>query len=176
MKNHSILLAATIVLAGAFAWVGCKKAPTTTTTETPTEQGATTEMKPAETTTQAKSDEPQRIQVQHILIGFQGSLPGKEVKRSVKEAEKLAKEVLEKAQKGKPTFDELVKQYTDDQAPGIYGMANLGIPPAGEEFPRDQMVPAFGDVGFKLKVGEVGLAEFSETTSPYGYHVIKRLK
>ena len=32
------------------------------------------------------------------------------------------------------------------------------------------------DVGFKLKVGEVGLAEPDAEKSPFGYHIIKRLK
>ena len=41
---------------------------------------------------------------------------------------------------------------------------------------REQMVPAFGDVGFGLKVGEIGLAPFDPKTSPFGIHVIKRLQ
>ncbi|MFT5049926.1 MAG: peptidyl-prolyl cis-trans isomerase B (cyclophilin B) [Chlamydiales bacterium] len=41
---------------------------------------------------------------------------------------------------------------------------------------REQMVPAFGDVGFLLEVGEVGLAPFDPAKSPYGWHVIKRLE
>lgn len=42
--------------------------------------------------------------------------------------------------------------------------------------PREQMAPAFGDVGFKLELGEIGLAEPNATTSPFGYHIIKRVK
>ena len=42
--------------------------------------------------------------------------------------------------------------------------------------PRDKMVPAFGDVGFALEVGGVGLATHDETTSPFGYHVIRRVE
>lgn len=41
--------------------------------------------------------------------------------------------------------------------------------------PRAAMVAAFGDVGFALAEGEVGLAEFDEEKSPFGWHVIKRL-
>ena len=41
--------------------------------------------------------------------------------------------------------------------------------------PRAAMVPAFGDVGFGLQVGEVGVASFDEKSSPFGWHVIKRL-
>ena len=119
--------------------------------------------------------EPEHIQVQHILIGFQGTLPGKDIKRTQEDAKKLAYEILERARKGED-FDAMVKQYTDDSHPGIYGMSNKGVPPAGGEFPRTGMVPAFGNVGFKLKVGEVGIADFDKATSPYGYHVIKRTK
>lgn len=42
--------------------------------------------------------------------------------------------------------------------------------------PRDQMAAAFGDVGFKLEVNEIGLAEPDAQNSPFGYHIIKRLK
>ncbi len=42
--------------------------------------------------------------------------------------------------------------------------------------PRDKMVPAFGDVGFSLQPGAVGLAMYDATKSPFGYHVIRRLE
>lgn len=42
--------------------------------------------------------------------------------------------------------------------------------------PREQMVPAFGDVGFSLEPGGVGLATFDEKTSPFGFHVIRRVQ
>ena len=69
-------------------------------------------------------------------------------------------------------------RHTDDSAPGIYGLANRGVTPAGppSEYGRDQMVPAFGNVGFKLKLGEIGVADYDARTSPYGYHVIKRVQ
>jgi parvulin-like peptidyl-prolyl isomerase len=38
------------------------------------------------------------------------------------------------------------------------------------------MVPAFGDAGFPLKVGEIGMASYDSTKSPYGWHIVKRLK
>jgi parvulin-like peptidyl-prolyl isomerase len=41
--------------------------------------------------------------------------------------------------------------------------------------PRAAMVPGFGDVGFSLAEGEVGIAEFDAEKSPFGWHVIKRL-
>lgn len=42
--------------------------------------------------------------------------------------------------------------------------------------PREDMAPAFGNVGFALKVGEVGMAPYDKTTSPFGIHIIKRLQ
>jgi len=119
--------------------------------------------------------EPEHIVVQHILISFAGKLPGKDVTRTQEEAKKLAYEVLERARKGED-YDALVAKYTDDQAPGVYGMANLGVTPRAGEYPRNRMVAAFGDVGFKLKVGDIGIADFDAKTSPYGYHIIKRIQ
>jgi foldase protein PrsA len=121
--------------------------------------------------------EPERIEVQHILIAFQGSVPGKNVTRTQSEAEALAEEILKKAKKGED-FDALVKQYTDDAFPGRYKLTNFGVPndASKEEYERRHMVAAFGDVGFKLKAGEVGLAKHDQATSPYGWHVIKRLQ
>jgi parvulin-like peptidyl-prolyl isomerase len=43
-------------------------------------------------------------------------------------------------------------------------------------FPRDKMVGAFGDVGFPLQVGEIGLAEYDPQKSKYGWHIIKRIE
>jgi hypothetical protein len=117
--------------------------------------------------------EPQHVQVQHILIAFAGS--GTRATRTKEEAKKLAYEILEKARAGED-FDALVKQYTDDSPPGIYGMSGKGVAPAQGEYPRDQMVPAFGNVGFAISPGNIGMADFDQQTSPYGWHIIKRLK
>lgn len=119
--------------------------------------------------------EPEHIQVQHCLIAYSGTLPGKTVSRTMDEARKLAYEILDRAKKGED-FDALVKKYTDDSHPGLYGMSNKGIAPGPGEYPRTGMVPAFGDVGFKLKVGEVSIADADPGKSPFGFHVIKRVK
>lgn len=123
----------------------------------------------------AKAAEPDHIQVQHILIGFTGSVPGKNITRSLEEAKALAYQLLERAKKGED-FDALVKQYTNDMPPGIYGMSNNGVAPNPGEFARSKMVPAFGNTGFPLKVGEIGIADYDQTNSPFGYHIVKRLK
>ena len=117
--------------------------------------------------------EPQHIQVAHILISFAGA--GTEATRSKAEAEKMAGDVLARAKKGEE-FPKLVKELSDDSGEGIYGMANFKVAPAGGEYPRQGMVAAFGDVGFVLEVGAIGMSAFDPVKSPYGWHIIKRLK
>ena len=117
------------------------------------------------------------ITVQHVLIAFEGSVPGKEIVRTKEEAAVLAAQIFERAKKGED-FDALVKEYTDDAHPGIYKMANFDVPadPGQQIFERGRMVKAFGDIGFSLAVNEVGLAVYHPETSKYGWHIIKRLE
>lgn len=128
------------------------------------------------------SGEPAYITVQHCLIGFEGSVPGKVIVRSESEAEQLAQELLAKAQAGED-FAEIVTTHTDDSPPGIYKMANEGFPgdmtsnnPSNHVYARNAMVPAFGNTGFPLEVGEIGLAVYDKTDSPFGWHIVKRIK
>jgi len=125
----------------------------------------------------ARPTEPDRVAVQHILIAFKGSIPKATVTRTREEAEKLAQEVFERAKKGED-FDALVKQYTDDEYPGIYRMSNIGITPdpSKQEYSRAGMVKGFGDVGFSLPVGGIGMAEYDPQKSKYGWHIIKRIE
>jgi len=157
-----ILLAATLVACGG-------EAPLTSTPIPPT---------PARSGSSGSID---HIQVQHILIGFndavgfQGNPPPKAAARTQDQAKTLAYDLLNQAKSG-ADFDKLVADNTDDSPPGIYGMSNTGVDPAQGEYPREGMVPAFGNVGFALKVGEIGIADYDPGTSPYGYHIIKRIK
>lgn len=127
------------------------------------------------------SEEPVKeadyITVQHVLIAFQGSVPGKPVTRSQAQAQALAEEIYQRAQNGED-FGVLVKEYTDDSFPGIYKMANFGVPGDRSQqiYERQGMVAAFGDVGFPLEVGGVGLAEYDPQKSKYGWHIIKRVE
>ena len=123
------------------------------------------------------TEELVHVEVQHILISFQGAIPDEKVTRTEAEAQTLAKELLARAKSGED-FDALVKEYTDDQHPGIYRMSNFGIPPdaASQEFPRERMVKTFGDVSFALNVNEIGMAPYDPAASKYGWHIIKRLK
>jgi len=125
----------------------------------------------------AEVAEPEFISVQHILIGFKDSVPGKNITRTKEEARLLANDVLKRARAGED-YDNLVAEFTDDAVPGIYKMANFGLPAdmANGVFARDRMVQAFGDVGFPLKIGEIGLADFDPVKSQYGWHIIKRVE
>jgi hypothetical protein len=62
-----------------------------------------------------------RVKVQHILIGYAGSVRGKPITRTKAEAEQLTAEIWARVQAGEG-FDALVKEYTDDAHPGIYTM------------------------------------------------------
>jgi hypothetical protein len=115
------------------------------------------------------------VEVQHILIGFSGSLPGKTITRSRDEAALLAWEIYNKVKDG-GDMGSLVTAHTDDQAPGIYKMALKQEGAAPGVYARTGMVSCFGDIGWRLKVGEVGITDFNSKTGPYGYHIIKRLK
>jgi len=121
----------------------------------------------------APRPEPERITVQHILISFAGA--GTSATRTQEAAATLAAETLERAQQGED-FGELVRALTDDSFPGIYRLANTGISPqSADEYRRGGMVAAFGDVGFTLDAGNIAMAPFDPRTSPYGWHIIKRL-
>ena len=134
--------------------------------------------------TMLANGEPSHVSIQHILISFGGILPGssKLIRRSQIGAEKLANEVLERAKSGED-FDLMVTELTDDSPPGIYRIANYdqevfmeGPDQAQWVRPRTGLVKGFGDVGFSLKVGEIGMAEYSASDSPFGWHIIKRIK
>ncbi len=125
----------------------------------------------------ASDEEPDHIAVQHILIAFKGSIPKPTVTRSKDEAKQLAQEVFERAQKGED-FDALVKEYTDDEYPGVYRLANKGVTPdqSKQEYPREGMIKSFGDIGFSLAVNGIGLAEYHAQKCKYGWHIIKRIE
>jgi hypothetical protein len=118
--------------------------------------------------------EPAVITVEHVLLAFKDS--GTKATRSKDEARKLAYEVLNRAKLGED-FTKLRKELSDDSPDGgVYTLVNNGVAKQGSEFDRTGMVPAFGDVGFVLNVNEIGLAEHDPQKSPYGWHVIKRVK
>jgi len=183
-SRYALPLAALLVLAA-----GCSQKTEETSTSTSATDSTVTAAPPASTVPDtnaapsastmpvAPTTPPEHIEVQHVLIGFQGSIPGKTVTRTKAEAEKLAHEVLDKARKGE-NMDALVQQYTDDQYPGVYDLANDGITPdpAKGEYKRSGMVKGFSDAAFGLSVGNVGISNYDPSSSPFGWHIIKRLK
>jgi parvulin-like peptidyl-prolyl isomerase len=118
--------------------------------------------------------EPSVITVKHVLIAFEGA-ERSEQKRTRAEAEKLAFEVINRAKTGED-FDKIMKEVSNDPGEGTYTLVNHGIHANPGEFERSGMVAAFGDVGFRIAVGEVGLADYDPKGSPFGLHVIKRVK
>lgn len=118
--------------------------------------------------------EPAVITVKHVLVAFEGASRS-EQKRTRAEAEKVAFEVVNRAKLGED-FDKIMKEISNDPGEGTYTMVNTGITAKPGEFERSGMVAAFGDVGFRIQVGEVGLADYDPKGSPFGLHVIKRVK
>ena len=142
----------------------------------PAQPAASPEASKPTPTPAPRTQEPARVVVQHILVSFSGKLPGKTINRTQDEARQLAGELLERARKGED-FDALVKQYTDDQAPGIYKLYNRGRTPVDrDERARTGMVPCFGDLSFRLAPGEIGVCEYDKMRSPFGWHIVKRIK
>ena len=123
----------------------------------------------------AKKGEPDQVVVQHILIAFKKSVPGRDIERSRKAARALAESLWERIGNGED-FDALVKEYTDDQYPGKLLLTNTGVNPIRGGRTREQVVPRFGDVSFRLEVGELEMAKHHAALSPYGWHIIKRLE
>lgn len=119
--------------------------------------------------------EPDVVVVQHILIGFKKTVPGQELERTKKDARALVDDLLQRAGDG-ADFDALVKEYTNDSYPGIFKLTNTRAPLLPDARQRKEMVAAFGDVSFRLDVGEIGVAKYNSVTSPYGWHIIKRLE
>jgi len=122
------------------------------------------------------------VEVQHILIGFvnpdgNATVGGKNISRTKQQAKELVAELYDRALKGED-FGTLVSTYTNDSPPGIYGM--VSDPSLQSKHPgshlRTGMVPAFGNTGWRLQVGEIGVADFDSVKSPYGWHIVKRTK
>ncbi|MEM7455557.1 MAG: peptidylprolyl isomerase [Planctomycetota bacterium] len=137
-----------------------------------------------------ENGQPGYITVQHCLIGFVGT--GVNSSLTHDEAKELASDILNRARNGED-FEAMIFEHTDDALPeagdpaagkpGVYQMANYDLPGdmlpdrnSDKIFRRDGMVAAFGDVGFTLEVGEYGMSEYDLAKSPYGYHIIKRIK
>lgn len=101
------------------------------------------------------------IKVAHVLVGWDGSLPGKKVGRTKEEALKLATELAHEARKPGNDFIALVWKHSDDGGPGVYDVTpNM----------RGRYVPQFTALALTLGIGQVDVVQ-----TRFGYHVMKRL-
>ena len=117
--------------------------------------------------------EPDYVRVDHILVAVKSD-GMTQIKRTAAQAEKLAKEIMAKLKAGED-WAKLKAAYSDDKTGAAsYPMNNDGAPKREGDFPRKDMAPAFGEVSFKLKVGELGMTAYNAQLSPFGYHIIKR--
>lgn len=119
--------------------------------------------RPAPAASAAGEEAPKRISARHVLIQWMGSdRAGKSVLRTREQALVLAQEVLKRARAGED-LGRLAVEYSDEPNAGPRG-GSLG------RFGKGQMVGAFEQVAFKLKVGEI--SDIVET--PFGFHIIQR--
>ena len=106
------------------------------------------------------------VTASHILIAYQGARAASATTtRSKAEAQKLAEEIAQKAQKQGESFQELADRYTEDPAGKGTG-GKLG------SFERGRMVKPFADAAFALAPGKTsGVVE-----TAFGFHIIYREK
>jgi parvulin-like peptidyl-prolyl isomerase len=118
------------------------------------------------------------IVVDHILIKVR-SRQSPQATRDETDARMAAYELLDQLKAG-GNWATLKRANSEDGSPGApggpYALADRGLTPAADERSRDGMVAAFGDVGFRLAVGEMAIANYDPATSPYGFHIIKRIE
>ena len=122
-----------------------------------------------------------RVTYDHILIAFEGV--HEEVRSSLtkEEAGALARSLHQRVKDGIVAWDRAKAEFSDDrmetgQPRGPYTMVNVGVPHAAGEIARLSAARAVGDMVFFLKVGEIGLVEYDPRSSPWGWHIIKRLR
>jgi len=102
------------------------------------------------------------VHVLHVLISYKGGARAKPDARSKEDADKLAKEILDKVKAGGDMVA-LMKQYSEDP----------GSKDSGRAYPIKKgsgMVEPFENLSLRLKEGEAGLVK-----TPFGWHIIKRI-
>lgn len=172
MKNHAAIAAVLLLALGCGGGAPARVEPKAEPKMEP-KAAPPGEKRPDLMPAKLVDPEPQHILVAHVLISFAGT--GTKATRTREAAEKLAYEVLTRARKG-DDFNTLIRDYSNDEGEGVYGLANHRVSPVDPEFERKGMVPAFGDVGFKLEVGSIGMSVYDPVKSKFGWHIIKRLR
>ena len=131
-------------------------------------------------------EEPDSVIVDQIAISFRGAHPKVTAVLSKGAAEKLARRLLAQLEGG-ASFERLKHEHSVDRskrtgtANGPYDVRNFGQPYLQREdgmpvVPRSHMAKSWGDLAFRLEVGEVGMAEYDARDCPYGWHILKRLR
>src|SRR5512140_1205241 len=117
----------------------------------------------------ARPPEAGPVQVQHVLIGWKdapaaktGRADKRALERTKADADKLAKEVLDKV-RAKGDMAKLMKECSED--PGSKDSAK-----AYDVAADTPMVEPFKNLSLRLKLNEAGLVK-----SPFGWHIIKRV-
>ena len=115
------------------------------------------------------------VVLDHILIAVKN--PRIPSGKTPEEAKTIAYDLLKQLEAG-ANWAELKRKHSADPPPGgPYTILNKGQPDrANFIFVRGDMAPAFEAVGYSLDVGKMGIADFDPRTSPFGFHIIKRVK
>lgn len=101
---------------------------------------------------------PEKVRVEHILIAVNE-------KQDDSFAQKKAQEIYLRATKGKESFSELAKEFSDDPS-AASNHGDLGF------FAKDAMVAPFSDAAFAMKKGEIS----QPVKTSFGYHIIHFLE
>lgn len=107
-----------------------------------------------------KTEKKESVQASHVLIAYEGA-DRSQVVRSKEEARKISRTVYDRALSGED-FSELAKTMSD--GPSKEKGGDLG------SFGRGAMTPAFEEVAFSLKEGEIS----QPVETPFGFHIIKK--
>jgi len=109
--------------------------------------------------------EPDRIQVKHVLVKYDGAKGASSaITRSREQACLRAEEALAKLKEG-TSFTDVVAEYSDESGAATRE-GSIGT------IERADVAPAFADAAFQLKIREV--SEVVET--PFGFHLILRVE
>lgn len=120
----------------------------------------------------AREPEAGPVFAQHVLIGWKDVFAARTgrrdrvdkraLERTKADADKLAKEVLDKV-RANGDMTKLMKQYSEDPGSKDSGQAY-------EVAANTAFVPEFKDLALRLKMGEAGLVK-----TQFGWHIIKRI-
>ncbi len=107
-----------------------------------------------------------RVKVRHVLVSFIGALRADDATRTFAEAEKHAAKLLARIDAG-ADFGALMERHSSDPGPGEYEMTRAD---------REGMATSFWKTAWRLRVGEVSVAGYDETDSPFGWHIMQRVE